>query len=145
MLPRRQIREAFYLLFQQMKKPKTAAKGRLHRFLDQDLPAINITTFNDQVLTEDRVHRGCKQLDYSQAVTIELHMHVRENFEDDLDAFEEEFWEKCSSFNIAGVDLQYNSGELTPLKDVENPQVVKLLYFTATYSVDSREPDVIIT
>lgn len=146
MLPRRRIRNEFYRLFQLMDTPKTKSRGRLYRYHDVDLPAINVTTFSDTVISEDRVHQGCKHIEYSQTVTIELHTPVSENYEDELDDFEEEFWEKCSAFNIEGIDISYEGGEVSPVQEAtDTPQTVKLLTFTARYSVDSRTPDTIIT
>jgi len=144
MLPRRQLREEFYRLFQQMNTPLTKSKGRINRYLVHDLPAINVTTFSDQVNDSRRVHGGGKIIDYIQSVVVELHMPVTNNYEDDLDDFETEFWQVCSAFNVDGVEVDYTGGEVEPVKDVETPQAVKLLTFTASYSVNSEEPETIL-
>lgn len=128
-----------------MQLPKKKTKGRLNRFHENDIPAINVTTFNDAVLNEERVHGGCKHLEYQQEVVVELHVPVTDNFEDDLDDLETEFWIQCSKFDIPGIDLTYDRGDLTPIKDTDTPQAIKLLTFTARYSVDSRSPNDIIT
>lgn len=146
MLPRRAIRDEFYRLFGDLTIPKTISRGRLYRYHETDLPAINVTTFSDTVLSEERIHAGCKHIEYSQGVVIELHTQVTENYEDELDEMEEEFWEICSAFTVPGVDIQYTGGEVSPVQEVtDTPQTAKLLSFAARYSVDSRTPSVIIT
>ena len=144
MLPRRQIREEFFRLFQQMSVPETVSKGRINRYRVEDLPAVNVTTFSDQVIQEARVHGAGKCIDYAQVVTVELHMQAADNFEDELDDLESEFWVYGSQFSIDGVQLDYVGGEVTPVKDVETPQAVKLLTFTARYSVNTNDPETII-
>lgn len=145
MLPRRQFRDEFYRLFQTMEIPVTLSRGRINRYLYQDLPAINVTTFQDEIEYDEAVHSSSFRLEYSQTVTIELHMPVGEDdFENELDRLEEEFWTQCSAFDIQGVDLSYQNGEVTPVLDVDHPFAIKTLYFLARYSVDSRMPNLII-
>lgn len=145
MLPRQQVREEFHRLFQGMTVPKTKTKGRLPRFLEQDLPAVNVITFSDVTLIDEHVHNGYGDLEYSQTVVVELHMPFSNSFEDELDRLEEDFWVHCSAFEIAGIDLAYTGSEVTEVKEVDNPHGIRLLSFAARYSVNSATPNTIIT
>lgn len=145
MLPKRMIREEFYSLFQGMTVPLTRSKGRLNRFLEQDLPAVNVNTFSDVVLLDERVHGGELDLEYRQTVVVELHMPFGESFEDELDRLEEDFWIHCSDFDINGIDLDYQGSEVTTVQETDNPHGIRLLSFAARYSVNSATPNIIIT
>lgn len=150
MLPRRQIREAWFAVYNTMTLPTTKVRGRVPRFQSQDLPAINMTTYTDRSLEEEATHGNCTELHYEQDIVIELYAAVDQtpdtsNFEDDIEEIEEEFWQVSAPLNIPGVKIAYTGSDLVPVKDAETPQAVRLLTFTATYRVDQAAPDIIIT
>ena len=135
---RTQIRNAVYTAFETMALPKVRSRGRLYRYQDQDLPAINVVTFSYEV-RDDRVHGNEAHHYYQQTVTVELHALVEDDFENKLDELELDFRQQMANVSLPGVEIQEVSGDLQPVKD-EKPQGIRAINYNFFFWADAHNP-----